>query len=167
MKRITFVVAIAAAATAAAVLPAYAAEINIGSALTGSLQDIISAAVTAGIALLVGWLSMVAKNKFNIDIEARHREALTAFLQRQASSLVAMGSVQLNGVKVEVQNEALAAAANTALQAIPGALAFFGLTPAKIQQMILDHLPAQPAVAAAAAVAIDVQNPATPSQPAS
>lgn len=164
MKRITLVVAAAAAVTAAAALPAHAATINLGDALAGSLQESIAAAVTAAIALLVGWVSVVVKNKFNIDIEAKHREALTAFLQRQASSLVAMGEVKLKGVKIEVQNEALAAAANTALQAIPGAMAFFGLTPAKIQQMILDHLPAQPAVAQAAAVALDVQNPSTPSK---
>jgi uncharacterized membrane protein len=145
---------------------AFAAEINIGQALNGSLQEIINAAVTAVIAALVGWVLVIVKSKFNIDIEARHREALTAFLQRQASGLVAMGAVKLEGVKIEVKNEALAAAANTALAAIPGALAFFGLTPAKIQQMIVDLIPKEPAVAQAAAVAIDVANPATPSQPA-
>lgn len=145
---------------------AFAAEINIGQALNGSLQEIINAAVTAAIAALVGWVLVIVKSKFNIDIEAKNREALTAFLQRQASSLVAMGAVKLEGVKIEVQNEALAAAANTALSAIPGALAFFGLTPAKIQQMIIDLIPKEPAVAQAAAVAIDVANPATPSTPA-
>jgi hypothetical protein len=145
---------------------AFAASIDIGQALNGSLQEIINAAVTGLIAVMVGWVAVVFKNKFNIDIEARHREALTAFLQRQASGLVAAGAVKLEGVKVEVKNEALAAAANTALAAIPGALAFFGLTPAKIQSMIVDMLPKQPAVAQAQAVAIDVANPATPSTPA-
>lgn len=145
---------------------AFSAEINIGQALNGSLQEIINAAVTALIAALVGWVAIVVKNKFNIDIEARHREALTAFLQRQASGLVAIGAVKLEGVKVEVKNEALAAAANSALAAIPGALAFFGLTPAKIQEMIIDMLPKQPSVAEAQAVALDAANPATPSKPA-
>lgn len=141
---------------------AFAAEINIGQALNGSLQETINAAVTAAISVLVGWVLLIIKDKFNIDIEARHREALTAFLQRQASGLVAMGAVKLEGVKVEVQSEALASAANSALSAIPAALAFFGLTPAKIQQMIVDMLPKQPAVAEAQAVALDVANPATP-----
>jgi hypothetical protein len=145
---------------------AFAAEINIGQALNGSLQEIINAAVTAALAALVGWVAIVIKNKFGIDIEARHREALTEFLQRQASGLVAMGAVRLEGVKIEVKNEAVAAAANAALGAIPDALKFFGLTPAKIQDMIIDMLPKQPAVAAAAAVAIDTANPATPSKPA-
>ena len=140
-----------------------AAEINIGQALNGSLQEIVNAAITGLIAALVGWVAIVVKNKFNIDIEAQHRDALQTFLQRQASSLVAMGAVKLEGVKIEVQNEALAAAANSALAAVPGALAFFGLTPAKIQQMIVDWIPKQPSIAQAQAVAIDVANPATPS----
>jgi hypothetical protein len=145
---------------------AFAAVIDIGQALTGSLQDIINGAVSALIAGLGGWLFVIFKNKWNIDIEAQNRDALIAFLQRQASGLVAQGAVKLSGVKVEVQNEALAAAANAALAAIPGALKFFGLTPEKIKSMIIDMIPKQPAVAQAQAVAIDVANPATPSKPA-
>lgn len=142
---------------------ASSAEINIGQAINGSLQEIINAAVSAAILAIVGWVAMVVKNKFNIDIEAKHRDALTAFLQRQASGLVAAGAVKLDGVKVEVKNEALAAAANSALAAIPAALSFFGLTPEKIATMIVQMIPKQPAVAQAQAVAIDVANPGTPS----
>lgn len=140
---------------------AHAASIDIGQALNGSLQDVINGAVTALITAAVGWLAWLAKSKFNIDIEARHREALTAFLQRQASSLVAQGAVKLSGVKIEVQNQALADAANQALAMIPGALTFFGLTPQRLQAMIVDLIPKQPAVAQAQAVALDVANPAT------
>jgi hypothetical protein len=142
---------------------ATAATIDVGQALTGSLQDVINAVVTAAIAGLVGWVLVVVKSKFNVDIEAQYRDALTAFLQRQASSLIADGAVKLSGVNVTVQNDALAAAANTALAAIPDVMKFFGLTPDKLQAMIVDMLPKQPAVAQAAAVAIDVANPATPS----
>ncbi len=145
---------------------AFAASIDIGQALNGSLQEIINGAITAMIAALVGWVAIVVKNKFNIDIEAKHRDAVTAFLQRQASGLVAQGAVKVSGLKLEVKNESLAAAANAALGAIPDAMKFFGLTPQKIQSMIVDLLPKQPAVAQAQAVAIDVANPATPSQPA-
>lgn len=147
---------------AAGVAAARADTINLGQALSGSLADIVSTAISAAIAGLIGWLALVAKSKFNIDIEARHREALTAFLTRQASGLVAAGAVKLEGVKVEVHNTALAAAANAALAAIPQAMNFFGLTPAKIESMIVDLLPKQPAVAAAAAVALDIKNPETP-----
>jgi hypothetical protein len=162
MKRFALA-ALAAALFVVAAPAAFAASIDIGQAINGSLQEIINGVVTALIAGLVGWVAIVVKNKFNIDIEAKHREAITAFAQRQASSLIAMGAVKLDGVKVEVQNAALADAANKALAAIPDALAFFGITPASIQQRIIDMLPKEPAVAAAQAVAIDVANPATPS----
>jgi hypothetical protein len=142
---------------------AFAASIDIGQALNGSLQEIINGVVTAAIAALIGWVAIVIKSKFNIDIEARHREALTAFLTRQASGLIAAGAVKLDGIKVEVQSAALADAANKALKAIPDALSYFGLTPAALQQRIIDLLPKEPAVAQAQAVAIDAANPATPS----
>jgi hypothetical protein len=72
---------------------AFAASIDIGQTINGSLQEIIIGVVTALVAGLVGWVAVVVKNKFNIDIEAKHREAITAFVQRQASSLIAMGAV--------------------------------------------------------------------------
>lgn len=140
---------------------ASAASIDVGQALTGGMQEIINAAVTALIAALVGWVAIVIKNKFAIDIEAQYRDALTTFLQRQASSLIADGAVKLNGLAIEVQNETLAAAANAALWAIPDALKFFGLTPEKIQEMIVDWIPKEPSVAQATAVALDQANPAT------
>lgn len=145
---------------------AFAAAIDIGQAFGGSLQEIVNGAISALIAGLVGWVAWIFKSKFNIDIEARHREALTSFLQRQASGLVAAGAVKVQGLKVEVQNEQLAMAANSAIASIPMAMQFFGLTPARIQQMIVDLLPKQPAIATAQAVAIDVANPETPSKPA-
>lgn len=165
MKRI-LCAAVAVPVLLLGVTAARADAINVGQIFSGSLVDAVNAAVSAAILALVGWVAIVVKKKFNVDIEAQYRDALTTFLQRQASGLVASGAVRLQGVKVEVQSAALAAAANAAIAAIPQAMSFFGLTPAKIESMIVDLLPKQPAVAAAAAVAIDVQNPATPASSA-
>lgn len=148
------------------VTPAYAGILDIGAAFGAALQPYVDAAVNGAIAALIGWVLVVVKNRFNIAIEASHRDALTTFLQRQASSLVAAGAVKVQGIKIEVKNEALYAAANTALVAIPQALQFFGLSPAKVAEMIVDLIPKQPAVASAQAVALDANNPATPSKPA-
>ena len=155
--------ALAAASLVVLSTAAPAATIDIGQVFNGSFQEIINGTAMTGITVLVGWVAIVAKKKFNIDIEAQYRATLTAFLQRQALSLIADGAVKLNGVKITVQNDALAAAANTALAAIPGALKCFGLTPDRIQHMIVDMLPKQPSVAQAQAVAMDLANPATPS----
>jgi hypothetical protein len=163
MKRFIAVAFAAPVLFFAYVNAAAAATIDVGQACTGGLVEAINGASAACIAALVGWVLMIVKNKFHIDIEAKHREALTAFLQRQASSLVAKGAVKVQGLKIEVANDAVAVAANTALHAIPDALKFFGLTPEALQKRIIDLLPQQPAIAQAQAVALDVANPATPS----
>lgn len=144
--------------------PARAADVVVGAAIADMLRDIVAPVVSAAVMALVGWVAMVLKNKFNVDIEAQYRDALTAFLQRQASSLIADGAVRLEGVKINVQNDALAAAANAAFTAIPQVMKFFNLTPDRIASMIVDMLPKQPAVAQAAAVAIDTANPSTASK---
>lgn len=163
MKRCLGAALTASALLLSAIVPVQAATIDIGQAFTGGFVDVINGAVTAVITAGVGYLGVLLKNKFNIDIEAKHREALTAFLNRQASSLVAKGAVKVQGLKIEVSSDALAVAANTALHAIPDALKFFGLTPEALQKRILDLLPQQPAVAQAQAIALDVANPTTPS----
>jgi uncharacterized protein (TIGR02594 family) len=144
---------------------AFAATIDVGQALTGGLVEGINGAIAALITAAVGYVTVIFRNKFNIEIEAKHREALTAFLQRQASGLVAKGAVKVQGLKIEVASDAVAVAANTALHAAPDALKFFGLTPEALQKRIIDLLPQQLAVAQAQAqaVALDVANPATPS----
>jgi len=62
------------------------------------------APIAAGITALVGWVLMTVKAKFNVEIEAKHREALTLFLQRRLD-LVAKGAVKVQGLKVEVGSE--------------------------------------------------------------
>lgn len=145
-------------------VPASAASIDIGLALGETVQQVVQLIVTSAITALVGWGGYLLTKFTGIKIEAMHRETLRLFLERQASSLVAQGVVKLKGVKIEVDNVALANAANTALQAIPQAAAFFGLTPAMIAEKIVSVIPNQPAISEATAIAIDVQNPGTPSK---
>lgn len=159
------VVALAAVAVSVALLPGYARAdaINIGAAFGPVVQPFIDTIVQGLIALLIGVVAWAAQKYLNIKFEGANRDALTAWLQRQAQSLVADGMVRLNGVQVTVDSPALAAIVNTASTHIPDALKFFGLTSAQLGQMVIDHIPAVPSVAAAQAVALDVANPATPS----
>lgn len=151
------------AVLALAASPAFAATIEIGAANVDSLAQIILTLISGLVSIGLGWLGYIVKNKWGIDIEAKHREALRAFIDRQAASLVADGAVWLKGVRVEVNNQFLAAAAETALQAVPEARKFFGLDDSRIANMIIDALPKVPSVAQAQAIAFDVANPATPS----
>lgn len=146
-------VALAQSTTTVAVNDSFIAAIRDGAVV-----------VVSGIAsAFLGWVAYWIKQKFGIDIEARHREAIRLFITRQASGLIAAGAVKLQGIKVDVSNQALATAANVAMTAIPDAMNYFGLTPQVIAKMIVDVIPKEPAVAAAQAVALDVKNPETPS----
>jgi hypothetical protein len=132
-----------------------------GSRVFGWLQPYVETVVSSAILFGVGWLAFILKTKWGIEIDARQREALHTFLSRQAASLVADGFVKVDGLKIEVKSPALAAAANGAGTAIPEALAHFGLTPEKLQQMIVDKIPTVPVVAAVAA-AQTAPSPAAP-----
>lgn len=133
--------------------PAFAATIDIGTAL-GGLQDYINAIVTIVITALVGWVLYLVKSKLNISIDDSMRDALQTWLQRQASSLVAAGAVKVQGLKIDVQNQTLADVANLALKEIPDAVAHFGLTPDKLAAMIQDKIPHVPVVASVAAATV-------------
>ena len=139
------------------VMPPDNSVIDVGQAF-GALAPFINSAVGVIITAGLGWLGTLLHKKFNIDIDAGARDALTTFLQRQASSLVADGAVKLNGLQVEVHNPSLAKAANEAITAIPGTLKRFGITPEKVSSVIGDmivdyvhHVPAVASVAAASA----------------
>lgn len=131
--------------------PALAQGTIEGGKAFGWLQPYVETAVSAAILFGLGWLGFILKSKWGIEIDAQQRDALHAFLARQAASLVADGFVKVNGLKIDVHSPALATAANTAAAAIPAALAHFGLTPEKLQAMIVDKIPTVPVVAAVAA----------------
>lgn len=129
---------------------ALAQSISVGPAL-GWLQPYVDAVMNGLIVVVFAWVGYYLKTKFNIDIDAGNRDALRAFVQRQAGSLVADGFVKVNGLEIKVPNAAVAIAANTALTHIPDAMAYFNLTPDRVQQMIVDAIPSVPSVAATSA----------------
>lgn len=146
MKRILLLALVVAVAD-----PALAQGTIEGGKAFGWLQPYVETVVSAGILFGLGWLGFILKSKWGIEIDAQQRDALHTFLARQASSLVAAGFVKVDGLKVQVPSNVLATAANSAGTAIPAAMAHFGLTPEKLQAMIVDKIPTIPAVAAVAA----------------
>ena len=119
--------------------------INIGQAFGTILQPYIDALVQALIVSAVGWLAWLVKNKLGVDVDAKQRDALQAFLLNTANSLIAAGAVKMQGTTVTVRSEALSAEVNTAISRIPDALKHFGLdapTAAGIlKDKILDAIP--------------------------
>ena len=165
MKRaVVFATLLSLAATAALAQTAPAnTTVELGATLTGQIRDIMVTVIAGVSTAFLAWVSYWLKAKFGIDIESKHREALQSFINRQASALLAMGAVKLEGVKLDVKSEAVASLARMAFTAIPDAMKYFGLSPDVIGQMIVDLIPKQPAIAQAQAVALDAKNPETPS----
>jgi hypothetical protein len=126
-------------------------------------QDVVNSLI----AVAMGWIFWLLKNKLNVNIDKDQRDALTAAAQRQASSLVADGMVSLSGKTVTVNDKALFQAANALAQAAPDAIAHFGIKdPQKLADRIVDMIPHVPAIAPAIADAhADPESPIPPQQP--
>lgn len=125
--------------------------IDVGQAFSDVLQPYINATVNALILALVGWAFAWFRKKTGIEVDKQQRDALTTFLQNQAGSLIADGMVHVEGKKVNVDNEALARAANEIFTRIPDAAKHFGLTPENVGHAVADRIvDAIPQIAAGA-----------------
>lgn len=125
--------------------------IEIGQAFGDFLQPYVDAVVNALIVALIGWAFAWFRKKTGIEVDKQQRDALTTFLQNQASSLIADGMVKMEGKKVTVDSAALAKAANEIFTRVPDAAKHFGLTPANVGQAVADRIvDAVPQIAAGA-----------------
>lgn len=89
--------------------------------------EALMAAIGSIVAAAIGWLVVIAKNKFNIDIEARHREALQTALTNGAGLLIEKAPDLAEGIRINVRNEKLAGGIEYVLRSAPDALKYFGL----------------------------------------
>lgn len=108
--------------------PAFAQDttVDVGSiwdAWAPSLNELVGTIVAA----IVGWLALIVKSKLNIDIEARHREALQAALLQAAGLVIGKVGDLTKAVKIDVKSAALAEGIEYVLSSAPDALSFFGL----------------------------------------
>jgi hypothetical protein len=119
--------------------------IDFGNIASQTLAPYLAAIVNSMIVIGIGWLASWLRAKFKIDIDQKHRDALTAFLQNQAGALIASGAMRLDGIKVNIDSNMLALAANQAISRIPDAAKHFGLTPDVIARKIVEMIPQIPA----------------------
>lgn len=121
--------------------PAFAQGEIAFDALYKILQPYLLAIVSVVAAAIVGWLAELLRRKFNLDIEASHRDALQTALANAAGLLIARAGSAFAGRKMDVKNAALADAVNYALQAVPDAIRYFGVTPESLAEKIKAKLP--------------------------
>lgn len=121
--------------------PASSGIIKISQPFANWLQPYIDAIVNALILAAMGWVAQRYHAITGRDLDQKHRDALTAFAQRQASSLIADGMVAVTQGKITVPNAALATAANQAQVFIPNAMKHFGITPDEVANRVVDEIP--------------------------
>lgn len=118
----------------------------------GAFAPYVDALANGLIMLAIGWVAYWLKQKYGIDVDAGHRNAIQTWAQNQAAALIAQGMAKADGLKIHVNSTALANAANSLLVRVPDAAKHFGLTPEKARDIIFDKLPQVPGAALAAAV---------------
>ncbi|PZU89088.1 MAG: hypothetical protein DI527_16270 [Chelatococcus sp.] len=103
----------------------------------------VSAALSAVVALAIGFISARLYSWLGINIEARHREALHSAIMTGANAALARVADLIGGKAVDVKSTAVAEAVNYVLGAVPDAVKFFGLTEAKLSEMVAAKLQSQ------------------------
>jgi hypothetical protein len=122
-------------------VPPKQSTISLSPAFAEWLQPYVDQIVDLLIMAFVGWLGKRYHDATGKALDQGHRDALTKFLQNEASSLIADGLVKIEGGKVQVSNADLAQAWNSAQTAIPEAAKYFGLTPDYVAKRVVDTIP--------------------------
>jgi hypothetical protein len=105
------------------------------------LQPYLLAIVSVAATAIVGWLAELLRRKFNLDIDAAHREALQTALTNGAGLLIGKAGSAIAGEKLDLKSVAIAEAVNYVLQAVPDAIRHFGITPEAVAEKLQAKLP--------------------------
>lgn len=105
------------------------------------VQPYLLAVVSVFATAIVGWLAELLRRKFNLDIDAAHREALQTALTNGAGLLIGKAGSAIAGKKLDLKSAALAEAVNYVLQAVPDAIRYFGITPEAVAEKLQAKLP--------------------------
>lgn len=93
------------------------------------------------ISIVVGWLVAKISKLTGLQIEAKHREALQTALQNAANYGLNSLGAKADRITFKVQNELIATALNYIQKSSPDAIAYFGLSPVRLREMILSKIP--------------------------
>lgn len=107
-----------------------------------TVTSYVSAGISAVVALAIGILSSRIYALLGISIEAKHREALHSAIMTGVNAGLAKVSDLIGGKAVDVKSSAVAEAVNYVTQAVPDAVKFFGLSEAKLAEMVTAKLQA-------------------------
>jgi hypothetical protein len=121
--------------------PAFAQNEVAVEGIYNVLQPYLLAVVSVIATAIVGWLAELLRRKFNLDIDAAHREALQTALTNGAGLLIGKAGGAVAGKKLDLKSAALAETVNYVLQAVPDAIRHFGITPEAVAEKLQAKLP--------------------------
>lgn len=124
--------------------PAFAQTEVVVEDIYNVLQPYLLAIVSVVATAIVGWLAELLRRKFNLDIDAAHRDALQTALANGAGLLIGKAGNAVAGRKLDLKSAALAEAVNYVLQAVPDAIRHFGITPEAVAEKLQAKLPQLP-----------------------
>jgi uncharacterized membrane protein len=105
------------------------------------LQPYLLAIVSVLATAIVGWLAELLRRKFNLDIDAAHREALQTALTNAAGLLIGKAGSAIANKTLDLKSSVLAEAVNYVLHAVPDAIRHFGITPEAVAEKLQAKLP--------------------------
>lgn len=118
------------------VLPAAAQSLDVQTILDVARPWLVEMAGALA-ALVVAWIANVLRQRLNLDIEARHREALQTALTNAVGLAIVKVDTMAGGAKLDLRNAVLAEAVSYVLKGAPDALRYFGVTPERVREMVL------------------------------
>lgn len=121
--------------------PAFAQTEVPAESIYNVLQPYLVAVVSVLATAIVGWLAELLRRKFNLDIDAAHRDALQTALTNGAGLLIGKAGNAIAGKKLDLKSAVLAEAVNYVLQAVPDAIRHFGITPEAVAEKLQAKLP--------------------------
>lgn len=102
----------------------------------GSWRPYIVEIVGIAIAAALGWIFELIRRRTGLDIEAKHREALQSALTNAAGLVIAKTGDALEGFKPSTGNVRMDEGIVYVLKSVPDAIAYFGLTPDKLRDLL-------------------------------
>lgn len=142
---IRFVAAFVAACFALVAMAAVASAQtpSTGSAIFEIVRPFLVEIASVVISGAVLWLVGTVKAKFNIEIEARHRDALQAALTNAAGLVINRAGGMAGALSLPTRNPLIVEGVDYVVKSAPDALKHFGITPEATGAVLTEKLEAK------------------------
>lgn len=114
-----------------------------GSAIFEVFRPFLVELASVFVSAVVFWIATTMKAKLNIDIEARHREALQAALTNAAGLVINRAGGMASALILPSRNPMILEGVDYVVKSAPDALKHFGITPEAAGAVLTEKLEAK------------------------